>query len=403
MFGILQSAFYWIVPLVLVLSLVVVIHELGHFWAARSFGIAVDRFSIGFGRSIMAWTDKSGVEWRVGWIPLGGYVRFSGDDNVASVPDQDDLETLRHAIVAREGAGAVQKYFAFKPVWQRAIVAAAGPLANFALAIVLFALLAMAFGRPSYPAKIGEVYPGQPAAVAGLRAGDVITKLDNRTVKGFEDVAPYVSIRANMPIRVQVLRGSDLVEVTATPLQVQRIDKFSGKTKVGQLGIRQTPGLEWTYLRYNPLQALDYGARQTWEILSTTVFYLGRLVTGQVPADQLGSILGIADTAGKVAKAGVESGNTVPQRTLGFAANLVGMAAVLSVSVGFMNLLPLPVLDGGHLLFYAYEAVARRPLAARVQAVGYRLGLALLVGFMLFATWNDIQRLQLFKFLGGLS
>lgn len=403
MLGFIQTALTYIVPFLLVLTLVVTIHELGHFLVAKRFGVAIDRFAIGFGRALLTWRDKSGVEWRVGWIPLGGYVRFSGDENAASVPDQQDLNEMRREILRRDGPEALSHYLHFKPLWQRALVVAAGPAANFLLAIVLFAALAMTFGDTVRAPRISDVQPNSPAARAGLRAGDLVTALDGRKVDDFESVARYVNLRAGVPIRFTVERGGAVTELVGTPEVREVHDRIAGRQKIGVLGIanRSKPA-DFRHVRYNPIQAVGRGVTQTWDVLSTTVFYLGRLVSGQVPADQLGGVIGIANASGKVTQAAVDAAPTGGWMVVGVIANLLSFSAVLSVSIGFMNLLPIPVLDGGHLLFYAYEAVARRPLGARLQAAGYRVGLALLLGFMLFATWNDLQRLSVFKFLGGL-
>ncbi|WP_421931499.1 RIP metalloprotease RseP [Phenylobacterium sp.] len=399
----LHTAVTYIVPFVLVLTLVVTVHELGHFWAAKSFGVAVDRFSIGFGRSIAAWTDRSGVEWRIGWAPLGGYVRFAGDENVASVPDQDDLETLRQSIVAREGQGGLARYYHFKPIWQRAVIAAAGPIANFALAIVLFAALIFALGEMLLPAKVASITPGSPAAQAGFRAGDLIAEANGRPVRSFVDLAEVAQLRVDLPTVFIVRRGTEDVSLTATSKLQMRSDGLGGQRLQGTLGIVPAQAREdYIHVRYNPIKALGKGVERTWRVLSTTVYYLGRMVTGQVSANQLSGPLGIARVSGQVAQTGAEGASDIGSQVLGSGVALLGLAAVLSVGIGFMNLLPVPVLDGGHLLFYAYEAVARRPLAAKVQAVGYRVGLALLLGLMLFATWNDLQQLRVFKILGGL-
>ncbi len=403
MFEVLQTGVLYAVSFVLVLTLVVTIHELGHFWAAKSFGVAIDRFSIGFGRSIAAWTDRSGVEWRLGWAPLGGYVRFSGDDNVASVPDQDDLETLRRSIVAREGEAALSRYFHFKPIWQRAVIAAAGPMANFALAICLFAVLLLAFGEHLLPARVASVVPGSPAERAGFQAGDLIEQANGRPVRSFGDIAEVAQLRVNLPTIFVVRRADQALSLTARPELQMRDDGLGGKRIQGTLGIAPAQAREdYVHVRYNPIEALGKGVERTWRVLSTTVYYLGRMVTGQVSADQLSGPLGIARVSGQVAESGAQGAPDLGTQILGSAVALLGLAAVLSVGIGFMNLLPVPVLDGGHLLFYAYEAVARRPLAAKVQAVGYRVGLALLLGLMLFATWNDLQQLRVFKTLGSL-
>jgi regulator of sigma E protease len=402
MLDFIRTAPVFIIPFVLVLGLVVTIHELGHFLAAKSFGVAIDRFSIGFGKAIAAWTDKSGVEWRVGWIPLGGYVRFAGDENAASVPDREGLENQRREIERSEGADAVARYFHFKPLWQRAIVVAAGPMANFALAIVLFAALLMTFGQYVLPARIASVQAGSPAEQAGFRPGDLIVQADGRRIKSFDEISQLVQVRANVPTQFVVERGEREVDILATPAWVVRKDDLAGERRQGQLGITPVQGKDdFIHVRYNPIEAVAGGVERTWRTLETTVYYLGRMVTGQVAADQLSGPLGIARISGKVAQAGAEGAPDFGAMILGSGVNLLQLAAFVSVSIGFMNLLPVPVLDGGHLLFYAYEAVARRPLAAKVQAAGYRVGLALLLGLMLFATWNDLQQLRVFKILGG--
>ena len=403
MLGFLQTALIYIVPFLFVLTIVVTVHELGHFLAAKAFGVAIDRFAIGFGRSIASWRDKSGVEWRIGWIPLGGYVRFTGDENAASVPDQNDLEAMREWIEYSEGKEALSHYFHFKPLWQRAIVVAAGPVANFLLATALFALLLSAIGEVVRPARVSNVMPGSPAERAGFLAGDLITEADGKTIKSFEDLQRHVMLRAGVRIAFTVERGQTERRLVATPDLRVIDDPIAGEQEVGVLGLesRPLPG-DVRRIRYNPVEALGAGAARTWDVLDTTVYYLGRLVRGQVSADQLGGPIRIAQASGAVAQVASEGAPNWPTRILGAVVGLLGLTAVLSVSVGFMNLLPVPVLDGGHLLFYAYEAVARRPLGARVQAAGYRVGLALLLGFMLFATWNDLQRLRVFNFLGGL-
>lgn len=403
MISLLQNIFFGVIPFLFVLGLVVTIHELGHFLAAKWCGVAIDRFSINFGRPLLAWTDRSGVQWQVGWIPLGGYVKFSGDESVASVPDHEDLEALRSEVLAREGPVALRRYFHFKPVWQRAIVVVAGPLANFVLSTALFALLLMTVGETLTPARVVALAPGGAAAKAGFQVGDVITSMDGRVVDDFSSVQQYVGLRAGQPIRFGVKRHGRTASVLATPV-MSEVDSPVGKQKGGVLGI-YAPGAaspDTIHRRYGPMQAVGGGAERTWDTLRTTVFIIGRLVHGQVPADQLSGPLGIAQTSGAIAHLGAEG---EPNAWLGFVGGLVallGLAAVLSVSIGFMNLLPVPVLDGGHLLFYAYEAVMRRPLGARIQAAGYRLGLALVLGLLLFATWNDLQRLRVFQFLGGL-
>ncbi len=389
-----------IVSMIIVLSVVVTVHELGHFWAARACGVAIDRFSIGFGSALFSWRDKHGVEWRIALIPLGGYVRFAGDENAASVPDQNDLDAMKAEIAQREGAEAVGKYFHFKPIWQRAVIAAAGPFANFVLATLIFAVVLLVIGDLKSPATISAVTPGSAAAEAGFRPGDTIVRIDGRKVKDFQQVQRYVTLRAKLPIAFGVERGGQTVSLTATPRLVEQKDQFSGRVKVGQLGLesRSRPYLQKSSL----LSAIPDAVGQVWDMLKTIAFYLGRLLTGQLPADQISGIIGIGHSAGAVTKASVEGAPDVGTVMLRLLFNQLLFIASLSVSIGFMNLLPIPVLDGGHLLLYAYEAVFRRPLRADFQAAGFRAGLALILCFMLFAAWNDLNRFDVFKFIGGL-
>jgi regulator of sigma E protease len=403
MFAFLHNALIYIVPFVLVLGVVVTVHELGHFLAAKWLGTKIDQFSIGFGRAIAKWTDKAGVEWRVGWLPLGGFVRFAGDDNAASVPDSNDLEALRRDLVAREGPDALNRYFHFKPLWQRAIIVAAGPLANFLLAIVIFAGLLMALGEMVLPPRVASVAPGSPAAVAGFRPGDLLVEIGGRKIERFDEVQQIVRVRGAVPMQFVVERDGRQVALTATPAWQILDDPVAGPQRVGMLGLTPAQSrADFQQVRYNPLEALAGGVARTWGTLETTVYFLGRMLGGQVDADQLRGPLGIANVTGKVAQLSAEGAPNVWAMLGGATLNLLQLAALISVSIGFMNLLPVPMLDGGHLLFYAYEGIARRPLAAKVQAAGYRLGLALVLGLMLFATWNDLQRLRVFNLFGGL-
>jgi regulator of sigma E protease len=399
MMAFLQNATFYVLPFLVVITLVVTIHELGHFFTARAFGVAIDRFSIGFGRALLSWTDRGGVEWRLGWLPLGGYVRFAGDDNATSVPDQADLATMRAAIVNREGPGAERKYLHFKPLWQRALIVAAGPAANFGLAVVLFSLCIALFGQPMSGTRI-QVDPAGPAARAGFQSGDVLLRADGRLLRSFEDVQFYVQFRAGDPIDFTVARAGRSLHIAVRPVAVQVSSPFGGVETVGHLGLTAPLG---PLRHYGPIKALALGAAKTGEVTATTIFYLGRIVSGHVGADQLHSFIGIAHASGAITKQAVALAHGAGVNwAVATAFFLIQLAALLSVSVGLLNLLPIPVLDGGHLLFYAYEGVVRRPLGANVQAAGYRLGLALLVGLMLFATWNDLQRLRVFHFFGSL-
>jgi regulator of sigma E protease len=394
------TALTWILPFLFVLTLIVTVHEFGHFLAARACGVAVDQFSIGFGRALLRWRDRSGVEWRIGWAPIGGYVRYAGDDNAASVPDTDDLDALRRHIIANEGPAAVRRYYQFKPVWQRAIIAAAGPAANFLLSTALFAAFLMVMGEPFAPPRIDVVAPGMPAAAAGFQPGDVVVSAAGHSVHSFGDLVRIVMIRAGTPIPFTVDRHGARVRLVATPRPVLMKDAMGGKAPVGQLGLASKAKL--TILHYDPISAIGAGAVESWNVLDTNLYYMGRIFRGQASADQLGGTIGIAQISHAAAQSGAQGAHGFGEQVLGSMVNLLGLIAPLSVMIGFVNLLPIPVLDGGHLLFYAYEAVARRPVAAAVQAAGLRVGLALMLGLLLFTTANDLNRSGLFHFLGGL-
>lgn len=401
--GIFESVLLSAVAFIVVVGVVVTVHELGHFLAARALGTAVDRFSIGFGKAIASWRDRGGVEWRIGSLPLGGYVKFSGDDNAASVPDEEHLETLRREIVAREGPQALKRYFHFKPLWQRAIIVAAGPVANFILTIAIFAGLLGTLGEPIVPARVDIVQPGSPAASAGFQIGDLVVGADGRPIRSFDDLKILVLLHSGTPIHFVVQRAGHETPITATPVRGIVRDQFGHVQHLGTLGIGSVPRPGDIHVRrYGPIEAVGAGAARAWDRVSTTVEYLGRMVTGRETAEQLSGPLGMAQLSGDIAKKTAQVSPNVPTLIANVALAALELVANISVGIGFLNLLPVPVLDGGHLLFYAFEAVARRPLTARVQAAGYRLGLALVLGLMLFATWNDLQRLHVFKIFGAL-
>jgi len=403
MLTVLRDAPFFIVPIILILGLVVTVHEMGHFLAAKALGTKIDQFSIGFGAPLVRWTDKSGVEWRIGWIPLGGFVRFAGDDNAASVPDQDDLEGLRRDLVAREGEAALGRYFHFKPLWHRAVITAAGPAANFVLSILIFAVLLATLGQPITPPRVDAVKPGSAAELGGFRVGDVVLEADGRVIDSFSALQNIVFLKSDTPIRFTVDRGGQTVQLTATPRRGEMVDRLGHKQRLGMLGLVSQPRAgDLVIKRYGPLEAIAGGVQRTAGIIETTVRYIGRMITGRETAEQLSGPIGMAQLSGEIARQTAQASPNIPTMLINASIMMLELAASISVGIGFLNLLPIPVLDGGHLLFYAYEAAARRPLPAKVQAAGYRVGLALVLGLMLFATWNDLQRSSVFNFIGRL-
>jgi len=394
----LANAAVYVVPFLALITVIVTVHEFGHFLTARAFGVKVDRFSIGFGRTIAAFRDRWGVEWRIAWLPLGGYVRFAGDDNASSVPDQDDLDSLRKRIVAREGVGAEKRYFFFKPIWQRALIVFAGPAINFLFSIALFALVFATVGEPIASMKVADVMPGSPAAAAGIRPGDTITSIDGRKYERFDDLAAYVQDRPSTPMHLTVSRAGQALGMSLTTGVANEKSPAGGYIQIGRLGVLSTQ----TVRREGPLRALAGGTVMTWSTVKRTGDVVSRLVQGRM-AWPFQGFLGTATITGTITKQAVTASQVDHVNVvLALAVPFIWLCAFLSTSIGLVNLLPIPVLDGGHLLFYAYEAVARQPLPIAAQAVGYRVGLALLVGLMLFTTWHDLQRLQVFHFLGAL-
>jgi regulator of sigma E protease len=362
----------WIIPFLFVLSVVVFFHELGHFLVARWCGVRVLVFSIGFGPELIGFNDRHGTRWKVAAIPLGGYVKFFGDENAASVPDQ--------AAIGSMSAAEARESFFHKSVGQRAAIVVAGPLANFILAIVIFAAVFMFFGKQITSARVDSVQPDSAAAAAGFRPGDLVVAIDGRPIESFSDMQRLVSASAGRTLEITVDRGGATTTLKAMPALREVKDAFGNVHRIGVLGISRSmaPGDVRTE-KVPPLQAIALGFEETWFVVERTMSYLAGVVVGRESADQLGGPARIAQVAGQMASLGV-----MP---------IINLAAVLSVSIGLLNLFPIPLLDGGHLLFYAVEAIRGRPLSDRAQEVGFRIGLAIVLMLMIFATFNDILRL----------
>ena len=362
----------YIVPFLFVLTIVVFFHELGHFLVARWCGVKVDAFSVGFGRELFGRTDKKGTRWRLSLIPLGGYVKFAGDENAASVPDRERVA----AMPPEERAGA----FIAKPVWQRAAVVAAGPIANFILSIAIFAMIFMLFGRIVTAPVVDVVQPDSAAAAGGLKPGDLIVSVDGDEISTFSDLQRIVSVSANIPLILDVKRGDETVTLTVTPQYRELKDRFGNVQRIGLLGVsRSLQEDDLIHEKFGPVSAVVEGGKETYYIASRTLDYIWGVISGREAADQLGGPIRVAQVSGQVATQGI-----IP---------LFSLAAVLSVSIGLLNLMPVPMLDGGHLVFYAAEAVRGKPLSERVQDIGFRIGIALVLLLMVFATWNDVLHL----------
>jgi len=370
------SALQYVVPFLVVLTVLVFVHEMGHFWIARRNGVRVEVFSIGFGPEIVGWTDRHQTRWKISALPLGGYVRMFGDANAMSEPDE-----AVQAMTPEERAVS----FHHKRVGQRAAVVVAGPVANFLLAIFAFACLFSIVGQPFTSPLIGQVDPDSAAARAGFEPGDRIMSINGTRIERFQQVIQIVEVGLGEPLTIEVAREGKTATLHAVPDVIGRRDNFGHRYQIGRLGLR-AKGVE--YVRYDPLSSLWRATEETGSLSMATLKAIGQMVAGTRSTDELQGPIGIGKMAGDVAEGGI-----VP---------LVWFLAVLSLNLGLINILPIPMLDGGHLLFYALEAIRRRPLAPRVQDYGFRIGLTLVFLLMVFATWNDLVHLKVIQFVTGL-
>jgi regulator of sigma E protease len=350
------------------LLLIVFIHEYGHYIVARWCGVSVTAFSIGFGKELIGWNDKAGTRWKLCLFPLGGYVKFEGDMNAASLPDGTEVVEDR-----KPGN------FHSKAVWQRALVVVAGPVANFILAIVIFAGLYIFVGVPAMPPRVDEVLKDSAAEKAGIIAGDFVREIDGVKIIYFGDLQTAVVTRAGEELTVIIERNSKLIPLVLIPTTQLVDDGSGGKVRIGLLGVRHEGSKDPViFAKYSPIEAVAKAADKTWFIVKTTLKYLGKLFTGRENSDQIGGALAIANGAGVAASAGF----------LQFASFI----AFLSVSVGLINLFPVPMLDGGHLFFYALEALRGKPLGPKTQEWSFRIGLSVVVMLMVVGTFNDVLR-----------
>jgi len=365
-----------VLAFVAVIGPLVFVHELGHYLVGRWCGVKAEAFSIGFGPELFAWVDKRGTRWRVAALPLGGYVRFKGDMNAASMTDPAWLQ-----MPAKERAES----FPAKPLWQRAAIVAAGPAINFLFAILIIATFAFVHGESRTPAVAGVVEQGSAADAAGIQVGDRILSFNGRAMDTYTDMVMYTRIRPGEPVDVVIDRGGKRLEIQTRIGAVMEDDGFGQQYRVGRLGIGASdPVVERVGLLRAPVVAIE----RTGQIVRTMVETLGQIVTGGRSVKELGGPLKIAQVSGQAATLGLES--------------FIFFAALISINLGFINLLPIPMLDGGHLLFYGIEAVQRRPVSAQAQEWAYRSGLAVLLAMMLLVTFNDLSSFGLWKSLSGL-
>ncbi len=359
----------YLLPFLFVLTVVVFFHELGHFVVARWCGIAVKVFSIGFGPEIAGFTDRKGTRWRLSYVPLGGYVKFIDDENVASASGREALERLSEEDRKRS--------FQAQSLPARASVVAAGPIANFILAIIIFTAIFAIFGERITAAKVDVVNPGSAAERAGFLPGDRVVSIDGTTIESFGKMQRIVSTSPDQKLTFVVERDGLQVQLVATPERKETTDNFGNTFHQGLLGIQRSASAEdWTLKRHDPLTALWMAVKECYFIITRSLGYLYDVITGRESADQLGGPIRIAQMSGQIATLGL-----IP---------LLSFIAIISVSIGLLNLFPIPMLDGGHLLFYSIEAIRGRPLSENTQEIGFRIGLALVLMLMIFATWNDL-------------
>lgn len=370
------SLFLIVVAFLAVLGPLVFIHELGHYLAGRMFGVGADVFSIGFGKELFGWTDKRGTRWKVAALPLGGYVKFKGDMNAASTPSDEWL-----ALPAEER----NQTFQAKPVWQRFIIVAAGPVTNFLFAIVAFMAIFAINGYPTATATVGRVQPGSPAATAGLQPGDEIVAINGSSIDTFADLRGYVGLRPNTQMELTVVRDGRELQATVTSASATERDEFGNEARVGRLGV--APGQGNNLERLPPHRLVGAAVDQTVETVKSMVVALGQVITGTRSVKELGGPLKIAEVSGQ-------------QASLGWL-NFFWLMTVVSINLGFINLLPIPLLDGGHLLFYLIEGVRRKPLGPAAQEWAFRTGLMVLLALMVFITFNDLVSFGLFRGLAG--
>ena len=367
----------YILPFIVLILIVVFIHEYGHYYFAKKFGVGVTDFSIGFGKEIFGWNDKSGTRWKICWIPLGGYVKFFGDRNVYSQADHKE-------ILEKYSEEDQKKLFTLKPLYQRSLIVFGGPLANFLLALVIFFSIYTFVGKDFTPAVINEVQKDSPAMAGGLKQNDVILEIDGNKVESIMDVSKFITMSTDEIIDFKVKRSYDELILKVKPNIVPGEDNLGNKLNKRIVGIKLGAyNNEINHVKLGPAQAIYHAAHEVYYVGVSSLKYIGAMIFGKADTSQLGGPIRIAKISGQVAEFGV----------LAF----ISMMAYISISLGLVNLFPIPMLDGGHLMFYAFEKVLGRPLSQKTQEGFFRIGLFLLISLMFFTTFNDLKDLGLFN------
>ena len=366
----------YLIPFLILITIVVFIHEYGHYYFAKKYGVGITDFSIGFGREIFGWNDKSGTRWKICWIPLGGYVKFFGDRNVFSESEQQE-------VINKYNDEDRKKLFILKPLYQRSIIVAAGPLANFVLAILIFTIINMVAGKDMTPALINEVQADSPAFIAGLKKNDIIISIDNKKVESILEVSTFINISTAETIEFIVLRNDQEISLLIRPNLVDGKDALGNLVKKRMIGIKLAPlNNKFQKQPLGPSKAIYYSVKEVWFVTVTSLNYLGKMIIGSADFSQLGGPVKIAKITGQVAEHGI-----IP---------FLSIMAYISISLGLINLFPIPMLDGGHLMFYLIEKILGRPLSQKTQEGFFRIGLFLLFSLMFFVTFQDLKDLGLF-------
>ena len=365
----------YILPFLILILIVVFIHEYGHYYFAKKYGVGVTDFSIGFGKEIFGWKDKSGTRWKICWIPLGGYVKFFGDRNVYSQADQEK-------ILEKYNKEDREKLFVCKPIYQRALIVFGGPLANFLLALVIFFSIYTFVGKDFTPAVINEVQKDSPAMIGGLKENDIILEIDGNTVESIMDVSKFITMSSDEIISFRVKRSYDEFLLKIKPDLVEGVDNLGNKINKRMVGIKLGAyNNEINHIKLGPAQAIFHAAHEVYYVSVSSLIYIGNMIIGKADTSQLGGPIRIAKISGQVAEFGI----------LAF----ISMTAYISISLGLINLFPIPMLDGGHLMFYAFEKVLGRPLSQKTQEGFFRIGMFLLLTLMFFTTFNDLKDIGL--------
>jgi len=366
----------YIIPFLILITIVVFIHEYGHYYFAKKFGVGITDFSIGFGKELFGWNDKSGTRWKICLLPLGGYVKFFGDRNVFSQAEQREL-------INKYNEEDRKKLFILKPLYQRSIIVAAGPFANFILAIIIFFIINTFIGKDMTPAVIDEVQKGSPAFAAGLQKNDTIISINNNKVVSVLEVSTFINISTEEKIRFEILRDDKKIFILIKPNSIEGKDSLGNSIKKRIVGIKMYPPKnEFNKKTLGPSKAMYYSIKEVWFVTSTSLEYLGKMIVGSADSSQLGGPIRIAKITGQVAEYGI-----IP---------FLNIMAYISISLGLVNLFPIPMLDGGHLMFYLFEKILGRPLGQKTQEGFFRIGIFLLISLMFFTTFNDLKEIGVF-------